>query len=46
MGCSMCIAVMFCFKGMKRVQGFGLYQSITSVPLAFGPALGGRSICK
>jgi len=41
MGCAMCIAVMFCFKGIQRVQGFGLYQSITNVAAAFGPALGG-----
>jgi len=41
MGCAMCIAVMFCFKGIQRVQGFGLYQSITNVTAAFGPALGG-----
>ncbi|XP_078342262.1 monocarboxylate transporter 13-like isoform X1 [Oculina patagonica] len=41
MGCSMCVAAMFCFKGTKRVQGFGLFQSITNIVSAFGPALGG-----
>lgn len=41
MGCSMCVAAMFCFKGAKRVQGFGIFQSITNTVSAFGPALGG-----
>ena len=41
MGSSMCVAVMFCFKGTKRVRGFGLFQSITNIVSAFGPALGG-----
>ena len=43
MGCAMCVAVMYCFKGIKRVQGFGLYQSITNAVAAFGPSLGGMS---
>ena len=42
MGSSMCVAAMFCFKGTKRVRGFGLFQSITNIVSAFGPALGGR----
>lgn len=42
-GCAMFVAVMFCFKGVKRVHGFGLYQSITNGVAAFGPALGGMS---
>ena len=43
MGSAMCVAVMFCFKGAKRVRGFGLFQSITNIVSAFGPALGGTS---
>ncbi|XP_020629610.1 monocarboxylate transporter 4-like [Orbicella faveolata] len=41
MGSAMCVAVMFCFQGTKRVRGFGLFQSITNIVSAFGPALGG-----
>ena len=43
MGSAMCVVVMFCFKGAKRVRGFGLFQSITNIVSAFGPALGGTS---
>lgn len=41
MGSAMCVAIMFCFQGTKRVRGFGLFQSITNIVSAFGPALGG-----
>jgi len=41
MGSAMCVAAMFCFKGTKQVRGFGLFQSITNIVSAFGPALGG-----
>lgn len=42
MGCGMSIAVLYSLPERLRPLGFGVFQSVTCVTSACGPALGGK----